>query len=288
MVAKYLYDAWGNCTISSETTDYVVANANPIRYRGYYYDDDTGLYYCNARYYSPKWRRFISPDDTAYLDPKSVNGLNLYCYCNNDPVNFADPSGCASILITLGIMAIGGLIGAAVGAGTSAIMQYAFNGEVNWQSVGVAALSGFVSGAIAASPLGRVGQLIAGGIIGGGSYLADCYVNDLAIRWDSLALSVILGGASGWAGGPGANHNNKLTNSILQLRRTLAREARRANREYAQKAIVSMTSYVHNILAVATWESSITFAAGCGITNAVTSVYSEYINLGSPGWKPWG
>ena len=38
--AKYLYDAWGNCTISSETTDYVVANANPIRYRGYYYDDE--------------------------------------------------------------------------------------------------------------------------------------------------------------------------------------------------------------------------------------------------------
>ena len=93
VVAKYLYDAWGNCTISSETTNHTVANANPIRYRGYYYDDDTGLYYCNARYYSPKWRRFISPDDTAYLDPESVNGLNLYCYCHNDPVNYCDPSG---------------------------------------------------------------------------------------------------------------------------------------------------------------------------------------------------
>ena len=71
----------GNCTISGNTT---VAKANPIRYRGYYYDDDTGLYYCNARCYSPKWRRFISPDDTAYLDPYSVNGLNQYCYCGND------------------------------------------------------------------------------------------------------------------------------------------------------------------------------------------------------------
>ena len=71
-----------NCTISGETTDIAVAQANPIRYRGYYYDEDTGLYYCSARYYSPKWRRFISPDDTAYLDPSSVNGLNQYCYCN--------------------------------------------------------------------------------------------------------------------------------------------------------------------------------------------------------------
>ena len=93
MVAKYLYDAWGNCTISSETTNRTVAVANPIRYRGYYYDDDTGLYYCNARYYSPKWRRFISPDVTKYLNPKSVNGLNLYCYCGNDPVNFVDFKG---------------------------------------------------------------------------------------------------------------------------------------------------------------------------------------------------
>ena len=70
-----------------------MAHANPFRYRGYYYDEDTNLYYLNSRYYSPEWRRFISPDDTAYLDPESVNGLNLYCYCGNDPVNYADPSG---------------------------------------------------------------------------------------------------------------------------------------------------------------------------------------------------
>ncbi len=86
-VVEYAYDAWGNCTIKGTTTNYVVAHANPIRYRGYYYDADTNLYYINARYYSPEWRRFISPDDTAYLNPKNVNGLNLYCYGNNNPIN---------------------------------------------------------------------------------------------------------------------------------------------------------------------------------------------------------
>ena len=91
-VVKYSYDSWGNCTISS-TTNSTIANANPFRYRGYYYDAETGLYYLNARYYNPEWRRFISPDDTSYLDPESVNGLNLYAYCYNDPVNYADPSG---------------------------------------------------------------------------------------------------------------------------------------------------------------------------------------------------
>ena len=91
---RYIYDAWGNCTIASGS-DMQLAIDNPIRYRGYYYDQDTGLYYLNARYYNPELRRFISPDDTAYLDPETVDGLNLYVYCCNDPVNYADPSGCA-------------------------------------------------------------------------------------------------------------------------------------------------------------------------------------------------
>ena len=90
-VGGYVYDAWGNCTITLNTNG--IATKNPIRYRGYYYDEDIGLYYLNARYYSPTWRRFISPDDTSYLDPENPNGLNLYAYCNNDPVNYVDPSG---------------------------------------------------------------------------------------------------------------------------------------------------------------------------------------------------
>ena len=83
---KYLYDAYGNCTISNETTDQALARLNPIRYRGYYYDVETSLFWISSRYYSPELCRWISPDDIEYLDPESVNGLNLYCYCFNDPV----------------------------------------------------------------------------------------------------------------------------------------------------------------------------------------------------------
>ena len=149
MVANYRYDAWGNCTIGAGTTDYAVANANPIRYRGYYYDDDTGLYYCNARYYSPKWRRFISPDSTSYLDPESVNGLNLYCYCNNDPVNLIDPSGSSAIVIGL---IIGAIVGASIGFGTAAYMDYRddgqiFNGSIAWYDYLGATLTGAAVGA---------------------------------------------------------------------------------------------------------------------------------------------
>ena len=98
--AKYRYDAWGNCTVTNSTNLHL-ATYNPIRYRGYYYDDETKWYFLNARYYSPEWRRFISPDDTAYLNPKNVNGLNLYAYCKNNPVMYVDSSGTNAVVVTV-------------------------------------------------------------------------------------------------------------------------------------------------------------------------------------------
>ena len=91
LVGKYSYDAYGNCTIVKNIDD--IAFINPFRYRGYYFDNETGFYYLQARYYNPLWGRFISIDHVSYLNPQSVNGLNLYCYCNNNPVMYADPSG---------------------------------------------------------------------------------------------------------------------------------------------------------------------------------------------------
>ena len=122
-VGGYAYDAWGNCTITLNSDGSAIRN--PIRYRGYYYDEDTKLYFLNARYYCPEWRRFISPDDTAYLDPESVNGLNLYAYCNNDPVNYADPSGHLAFFIVTAI------IGAALGLGITAAVDYIPDQEFN-------------------------------------------------------------------------------------------------------------------------------------------------------------
>ena len=116
-VVEYAYNAWGNCTIAYSSND-TLANDNPIRYRGYYFDIENNFYYLNARYYSPEFRRFISPDDTAYLDPSNVNGLNLYCYCYNDPVNYCDPSGCFSITAIL----IGAAVGTAIGGGYGLII----------------------------------------------------------------------------------------------------------------------------------------------------------------------
>ena len=75
---------------------------NSIRYRGYYYDTETGFYFLNSRYYSPEWRRFIQPAGASSLNPDSVNGLNLYCYANNNPVGVAY-SGFSSDVATSGM-----------------------------------------------------------------------------------------------------------------------------------------------------------------------------------------
>ena len=159
-VVRYDYDAWGNCTIASGTTNQIIARANPIRYRGYYYDVETELYYLNARYYSPIWRRFISPDDTAYLDSESVNGLNLYAYCFNDPINYADPSGCFPVLavILCGIALVG--MGLTIGGVASD------NNTLTAVGLGMVGAAALVSGGIALARAIATGATLTG-IIGG-------------------------------------------------------------------------------------------------------------------------
>ncbi len=90
-VAHYAYDAFGNTEILSETDK--IGSLNPFRYRGYYYDIETKLYYLISRYYDPETCRFISADSIEYLDPETLGGLNLYAYCCNNPVMRKDFDG---------------------------------------------------------------------------------------------------------------------------------------------------------------------------------------------------
>ncbi len=92
LMVEYNYDAWGRNTCSDEST-VNLGTLNPFRYRGYYYDTETKLYYLHTRYYDPEIGRFISIDGIEYLDPETINGLNLYAYCNNNPVMNIDPNG---------------------------------------------------------------------------------------------------------------------------------------------------------------------------------------------------
>lgn len=92
LAAEYKYDAWGNHSVINYDGN-SIGDINPIRYRGYYYDTETKLYYLNARYYDPETGRFISADDTQFINANIVNGVNLYAYCLCDPINKIDKYG---------------------------------------------------------------------------------------------------------------------------------------------------------------------------------------------------
>ena len=92
LIASYVYDAWGKVLSLTENTTNNIGAKNAIRYRGYYYDTESNLYYLNARYYDPQIKRFISPD--AMLGANSgINVYNLYAYCGNNPINYVDYTG---------------------------------------------------------------------------------------------------------------------------------------------------------------------------------------------------
>ena len=92
-VVEYKYDTWGR-VIGMEGSDYGkwVGSLNPFRYRGYYYDDETGMYYLQSRYYNPEWGRFLNAD-ISLLGNVGASLHNLYAYASNNPVVFSDPAG---------------------------------------------------------------------------------------------------------------------------------------------------------------------------------------------------
>ena len=93
-VVSYSYDSWGKQIASWVLNSSYdgLAEDNPYRYRGYRFDNETGMYYLNARYYVPEWGRFFSPD-VLVNTTGDINGFNVYAYAGNNPVTFSDDGG---------------------------------------------------------------------------------------------------------------------------------------------------------------------------------------------------
>ena len=132
-IVEYKYDAYGKVekTIIKNNN---ISKYNPFIYKGYYYDEETELYYCNTRYYSPEIGRWISIDDVGYLDPESINGLNLYCYCMNDSMNYKQrPISSGGSVINSSISSIsngGTYLSGSISSGSVS------SNRVNWENGG--------------------------------------------------------------------------------------------------------------------------------------------------------
>ena len=160
VAASYEYDAWGNILASSGS----MAEKNPLRYRGYYYDSETGFYYLQSRYYDPATRRFINADVYASTDSKNPISCNMFAYCENSPLIHYDENG--ELLIELVIIGIG--VSFAVGGAEAYVSARSSGASVGESMVqaGIGALSAGLTTAIASIPgIGAPALIgIAGGI----------------------------------------------------------------------------------------------------------------------------
>ena len=207
IICSYIYDGFGNHIALNQENKVdldlnSIGHINPFRYRGYYFDEETGLYYLNSRYYDPSICRFISPDNIEYLDYNSINGLNLYTYCGNNPIMYVDPSGhmpkwlawlISGFEIISGIVlcatGIGGILGGILlGAGAGSLINGYIN-EANGGSFTAGYIGGMISGALCGLGAG----------IGGSLFLATTETANFA-SIGLIASSILTSFAGGFTG----------------------------------------------------------------------------------------
>ncbi|MBL8179756.1 MAG: hypothetical protein JNK48_34070 [Bryobacterales bacterium] len=188
------YTAFGICQ------EQVNKIRQPWRLAGQYFDEETGLSYVLARYYNPELGRFLSADPLAH----ESGTLNFYTYGDGDPINRIDPSGEIAPLVVIGIIALGAVIGAAIGGGIEAYKQSKQNpGQpLDWGAIGKEAAIGAAVGAIGAAvgivlapveaaAAGALAVLAAGAATGGiGAAVEHCA--EMTLRGQSISASNLL------------------------------------------------------------------------------------------------
>ncbi|MDD6249474.1 MAG: RHS repeat-associated core domain-containing protein [Bacillales bacterium] len=226
-VVQYTYNAWGKIE-SISSTNSIIANINPFIYKSYYYDKETGLYWLSSRYYDPSIGRFITPDSIDYLDPESINGLNLYCYCYNNPIMYADPDGhmpkwaqwvvgglavaglVVATVLTCGVAGAGAaaigaamLTGGLVSAGINVVDQLSDGGEFNWTELAISTLSGTAYGLVVGLTGGAGGWAVAGKFaVASGTSLLNRWNENATFgeTMKSLGISLLVSGVAQGAG----------------------------------------------------------------------------------------
>ena len=156
-VATYEYDAWGNILSSSGR----LAEINPLRYRGYYYDNETGFYYLQSRYYDPANRRFINADTYSSTDPGDAIGCNMFAYCGNNPVMRNDYSGDAWWHWVVATVAVVGLaVASVVTCGGAAAAAMTATALISGTCTTVPAAATIITGAALGAGVAYAGSVV--------------------------------------------------------------------------------------------------------------------------------
>ena len=202
MVVSYTYDAWGNVLSVSGPMATNLGVDNPLRYRGYVYDQETNLYYLQSRYYDPALGRFINADNYPTTG-QGLMGNNMFAYCGNNPVIRTDAQGEWWHLI------VGAVVGAASQYVSDVVSNLAsgksFTEALVPTSSIVDYLAAAASGALAASGVGALGSAMANAAIDGVAYIANCGINGEEVNGTELLFTVATSALTSGKGADGAN-----------------------------------------------------------------------------------
>ena len=236
-VATYTYDSWGNVL----TATGAMAEVNPFRYRGYYYDSETGLYALQSRYYDPQTGRFLNLDELEVLTatPKDLTDKNLYAYCDNNPIVRGDKDGEFWNFI------IGAVVGAVAGAVTQVISN-AVSGKKLTDGLATATLSGAASGLLAASGVGIVGSVVGNAAISMASNATNQIIENKGFNnFDvgDMLIDGTIGGIAGAVGGAGMGKTVRLGT----LNKNLTKKIVSRSAQAIQKGIKYYISQTKNL-----------------------------------------
>lgn len=205
-LVKYEYNSWGKLLNLTDYSSNGLGRKNPFRFKGYYYDEELGMYYLNSRYYDPEVGRFISPDTTDILEVQDdLYDKNLYAYCDNNSVMRIDSSGAVWHLAVGAVVGVATQFVADVGIGLATGSSF---GEVISSLSLVDYAAAAIGGAIAASGIGFAGAVVANATLGGTTYLANCSYKGVKSNKKDFIASTVIGGVAGAIGGSGANGKN--------------------------------------------------------------------------------
>ena len=249
VVVRYQYNSWGKVTSTQDTSGVSLATLNPFCYCKYVYDPETGLYCLGSRYYDPEVGRFVNADDPGviFAKPQELYHKNLYVYCDNNPVVREDQGGNLwGLLVT---MAVGAVIGMAIQYANDVVTNIA-EGKTGadvfaFRSTRVDYVAAAVSGALAATAVGKVGQAIGNAAISGISYALNQENSGKRINPVDTVVNVGIGAVCGLVGGDGANGTrlygvNKRATQVMATTHSAKKMAQYA----AKKAAVRRAFYI--------------------------------------------
>ncbi len=250
ILVKYTYDAWGAPTSITDANGNTITDSthigiiNPFRYKSYYYDTETGLYYLNSRYYDPQVCRFISADDLSLIatTPEDVIDKNPFNYCDNNPVIRADDGGQLWHIVT------GAIVGGIIGCVNKAVSNR-LDGEPINKGLITATFAGAASGAFAASTAG-IGTII---LANTGISMAENAINQVSdikcigdFNYTDMIVDGIIGGMSGALGGPGKGTKHLYNLGVKTITRPFEALKHKGLKAGLKEAVKAFTYYSKN------------------------------------------